>query len=325
MFGRSWRVASDDFVYRGLATLIHRLSWMVAIKLAAGHFMPTDCDLTNTEPWLYSQICFWLFLSMAVINIMVIILSATGTIMSPGPRRHLPKLLYATVTLAVADLGVHLYGINAVFLHHIPTKCEQSARLWTIYLKVQVVYFLALNCTKVILTLLLHYDPLGDSSFRRLARNQGAYSHRQAARASKIWRLRLMILCGCCAAGDHNVNDAFNETSELLSTFFQNVDLTPSDILAGLILMYEHHWTNSIRRSQRKEPFGEPADCEDGEELASEDLHALIPPPDTTPPDWMTVDMAFHYSKYMVGIYGWPLYVMMNPCTGIWKLLSPCR
>jgi hypothetical protein len=35
--------------------------------------------------------------------------------------------------------------------------------------------------------------------------------------------------------------------------------------------------------------------------------------------------LAKYYSRYMIGVYGWPLYVLMNPCSFCPTVCCGCR
>lgn len=49
------------------------------------------------------------------------------------------------------------------------------------------------------------------------------------------------LLSGACCAGpseNPSVNDAFSDVAEVLTTLFHDLDLVPSDIAAGLLLLH---------------------------------------------------------------------------------------
>lgn len=145
--------------------------------------------------------------------------------------------------------------------------------------------------------------------------------------------------------------------------YSQDVDLVPTDIGAGLILLHhdqemkEADLTDVVSEavsstSADVNSEGQPQDVTDNlpathstdrleetaraatpvpgaERLVS--LQSLIPVSSPferpCPPrqSWMNISLMTHYMKFSMASYGWPLYVFSNLMTGVCKLYPYCR
>ena len=128
----------------------------------------------------------------------------------------------------------------------------------------------------------------------------------------------------------------------------QGIDLVPTDVAAGLILLQDEQATQPVRlRAEPLTTYDQPVAFHDRPSssstmtsLASQDstqvkaiagsssssptednLNKLYPNPKT----WMNISNATHYMKYAMGSYGWPLFVYMNPLSGCFQLWGGCR
>ncbi|KAI8506667.1 hypothetical protein Bbelb_160940 [Branchiostoma belcheri] len=103
---------------------------------------------------------------------------------------------------------------------------------------------------------------------------------------------------------DERSQNAFSDVAQVISDFFQDVDLTPSDIAAGLALLQQEQDRHSITRdpmsivTTQPTPHGDPR---------LEDLGLVA-----------------HYMKFAMAAYGWPLYVYSNPLTSLCQLSTEC-
>lgn len=146
--------------------------------------------------------------------------------------------------------------------------------------------------------------------------------------AKQVWRRRLRMLF-LCANADDNAKTAFEgwcqsticmskrtltDVADLLSQFFYDIDLVPTDVWAGLLLLAnrEHAITHSNRRL---EALGWPRNTKlDSHKSLSTDAPPRL--------EWMSVHNAARMMHFAIAIYGWPYYVYSNCSPGACATLS---
>ncbi|KAK8787074.1 hypothetical protein V5799_023147, partial [Amblyomma americanum] len=87
--------------------------------------------------------------------------------------------------------------------------------------------------------------------------------------------------------------NSFAEIAKLLSDFFRDLDVVPSDVVAGLVL---------LRKFQRQERLV----------IVSQNVCEAV----------MVIT---HYMHYALGVYGWPMYMMTRGSTGCCQLFPSLR
>jgi len=96
----------------------------------------------------------------------------------------------------------------------------------------------------------------------------------------------------------------------------QGIDIVPSDIAAGLILIQRQQQMRAVRldfESSAVHHSAGHADAPDGH----------LPSPSV--PGWMTLDNAAHFMKFAGASYGWPFFMFGNLLCGPCKLCCSCR
>jgi len=98
----------------------------------------------------------------------------------------------------------------------------------------------------------------------------------------------------------------------------QDIDVVPSDIIAGLILMQRQQQMRAVRL-----------------DFDSSSVHSSAPRRDLTDaggspssqpvPSWMTLENASHFMKFAGASYGWPFFLFSNPFCGPCRLCCSCR
>ncbi|KIH55557.1 hypothetical protein ANCDUO_14285, partial [Ancylostoma duodenale] len=99
---------------------------------------------------------------------------------------------------------------------------------------------------------------------------------------------------------DAHMRAAMDDLANLMSSFFSDVDIVFSDVLAGLFLVV-HSPTN---------------------------VYPPIIKTNTEPPEWMTVENALHFQHFSSCVYGWPTYLLHNfgikPAYKLFRKLQCC-
>ncbi|XP_007257305.2 diacylglycerol lipase-beta [Astyanax mexicanus] len=309
VFGRRWGIASDDLVLPGAFELFIRVLWWIGIlTLYATRKGKFDC---HGGALLHSYLIVLLVLLAFIILTLcaIVYVSAQGTIMNPGPRRSVPALVYLRALLYIPELVWACLG--AVWVSDDSGGCE-PAEVGIVLGTVVASWIILLS---MFVGVLIVFDPLGSlrwpvpigqySGLRDLESSESSqlfYSARSLA--VRVWESRLRLLC-CCLPQDDNHRAAFSSIAQLVSGFFSDTDLVPSDIAAGLALLHQEQ--------DKVEQCKDPDDVipHSPSSPIREDLE-------------IELEKAAHCMQFAVAAYGWPLYVYSNPFTGLCKLSGDC-
>uniref|UniRef100_A0A8C2JVF1 Diacylglycerol lipase-beta n=1 Tax=Cyprinus carpio TaxID=7962 RepID=A0A8C2JVF1_CYPCA len=286
--------------------LVSSLRWIVTLVLYTNHKGRFDCQGGAN---LHNYLVVLLVLLAVIISTLcaVVYFSAQGTIMSPGPRRCVPALVCVRALLYAPELVWACLG--AAWVTHYSTGCEPAEVRFVIGAVVSSWIILL----SMVVGVLVVFDPLGsvrpgalpdvplDTGDREGSTSSQLFYTAHTV-ASRVWESRLRLLC-CCVPQDDNHRAAFSSIAQLVSGFFLDTDLVPSDIAAGLSLLHQEQ--DKVER------------CRDPEEVVSQ---SPSPPIDLE----LELEKATHYMQFAAAAYGWPLYVYSNPLTGICKLSGDC-
>ncbi|XP_035647680.1 diacylglycerol lipase-beta-like isoform X2 [Oncorhynchus keta] len=308
-FGRRWGIASDDLVFPGTFELFVRVLWWIGtLALYTLHEGKFDCSGGRV---LHSYLVVLLILlALIILSLCAIVyVSAQGTITNPGPRRSIPVLVYVRVMLYVPELIWAILG--AIWVSDDSQGC-QPAEVGAVIAAVVASWILLLSTGVGVLFV---FDPLGSThpgpqsqellGVRDLESSQGSQLLSTARSvAVRVWESRLRLLC-CCLPRDEGHRAAFSSIAQLVSGFFSDTDLVPSDIAAGLALLHQEQ----DKMEQCRDP--DEALSHSPSSPIAEDLEAEL-------------EKATHCMQFAVAAYGWPMYVYSNPLTGACRLSRDC-
>ncbi|XP_052059315.1 diacylglycerol lipase-beta-like [Mytilus californianus] len=313
-FGRKWGIGSDDFVFPGILEIFCRVIWLIFMSVV--YNLHQDAFI-RCKGGSYLQIyCIGILVVMCVCIIstcVIVFISSRGSLMNAQPRRKFVKVFYVRSVLAIVEIVWNILGSYWAF--GMKTTCEHSVEL---AVKITVIVFWVLAVT-VFIAFLFVFGILGGS---KKSHHDGLYSKESGASSSAInkWEKRFRIIC-CCLAGSEKNTGAFNAISQLLADYFKDVDLVPTDIAAGLILVHKDQEKQiSDLPSISYDTFTNgAASRSNGQASTSTEECNVKPKP------WMTTKMMFHYMRYASASYGWPFYIFTNLCTGMCRLCKHMR
>uniref|UniRef100_A0A8C8F5A7 Diacylglycerol lipase-beta n=1 Tax=Oncorhynchus tshawytscha TaxID=74940 RepID=A0A8C8F5A7_ONCTS len=308
-FGRRWGIASDDLVFPGSFELFVRVLWWIGtLALYTLHEGKFDCSGGRV---LHSYLVVLLILLAFIILSLcaIVYVSAQGTITNPGPRRSIPVLVYVRAMLYVPELIWAILG--TIWVSDDSQGC-QPAEVGAVIAAVVASWILLLSTGVGVLFV---FDPLGSThpgpqsqellGVRDLESSQGSQLLSTARSvAVRVWESRLRLLC-CCLPRDESHRAAFSSIAQLVSGFFSDTDLVPSDIAAGLALLHQEQ----DKMEQCRDP--DEALSHSPSSPIAEDLEAEL-------------EKATHCMQFAVAAYGWPMYVYSNPLTGACRLSRDC-
>ncbi|XP_036388845.1 diacylglycerol lipase-beta [Megalops cyprinoides] len=308
VFGRRWGIASDDLVFPGIFELFIRVVWWIGtLILYTIHKGRFDCP---GGAILHNYLVVLLVLLAAIILSLcaIVYVSGQGTITNPGPRRSIPLLVYVRALLYLPELVWACLG--AIWVSDNSSGCEPAevgAVIGAVVSSWIILFFTGIG-------VIIVFDPLGsqrpsaalyEAGTRDLESSDSAqllYTARSLA--VRVWESRLRLLC-CCLPQDDSHRAAFSSIAQLVSGFFSDTDLVPSDIAAGLSLLHQEQ--------------DKMEQCRDPDEV--------VPHSPSSPirEDLQTeLERAAHCMQFAVAAYGWPMYIYSNPLTGLCKLSGDC-
>ncbi|XP_060599676.1 diacylglycerol lipase-beta-like isoform X2 [Ruditapes philippinarum] len=333
-FNRKWSIGSDDFVYPGVGEIILRAIWIAVVSaIFHMHKDTLDCHDGNLLHTYYIGLLSLLAISI-LMTIAVVYVSMQGTITNCSPRRKISKLIYTKFAITLPELAWNIMGTYWAF--GVSSGCEKH-----IVLTVKgVVIFGWVMGIVVLIGIGVVFDPLGALH----QKSDGGQHQRDSAdkeisnSAKRVWETRCRILC-CCVGCDEQSTNAFSGIAEIFSNFFQGVDLVPTDVACGLILVHreqerEANTLMSIRIEAPQRSISQSGMSHNEQQYMQRPLSAssstsALPstgdPGIPTPKPWMTVEMLAHYMKFAMASYGWPLYIFTHLMTGACQLTSQCN
>lgn len=186
-------------------------------------------------------------------------------------------------------------------------------------LAVTISNWIVLIC--VLITVWCTFDTAGKSWLRMkrfnesLNSNSSKYAYRRSSNSFRNWRHRKAVrdynkswdrrckLLFCCIGPTGHRNNSLNEVAKLLSEFFRDLDIVPSDIVAGLII---------LRKMQRIERSMTIRNKSNGvfQYLSGVKIDASTKFLDVTSPvEISIIENLIYYLHYAMAGYGWPFAV----------------
>jgi len=314
MFGRQWRISSDDFVCPGLTELLVRLAWLTVITaLIALHLQETEyLKCLGME---YNLTTFYLGTTLVLLVItscnsaLLASQSARGRMFDttvPHPRRWVEPLLYINILLTLGECvwtGIGTYFTVRDYVKCISESSDQSRSVILAVLVMIAVSYLLLFL-KVLLVLL---------SFRPFSRVAGGAGGAQGERELLVKRSRQEaelhyrgLRCIAPCTRDEHAIQAFRDIASLLGRVFADSELVPSDVVAGLVLL-------SHQRNRQQQWCSGRAE---GRVVGGEPTQECAPGP-LAPLDWAGVR---HYYRYASAAYGYWWWLLDRPGSHCWRL-----
>ncbi|GAB1600241.1 sn1-specific diacylglycerol lipase beta-like [Argonauta hians] len=321
LFNRRWHISGDDLVFPGLLEIFTRLAWLIAIIVVFNHHKEAfDCNDAHLLWTYYIGVITLLSISM-ILTMAIISISMKGSITNTFPRRKLPYLLYLKVLLGMPELIWNILGTFWAF-----GKSTGCNYMLVLTIKGAVICGW---CIGIVISfgIVLLFDPIGYGRTRRYT-------------PSKVWEGRCNLIC-CCSTNNPESKQALGEVAKLFATIFQDLDLVPTDIAAGLLLLQrkqanrKHLVTNRPHQPSKSHKSREAVNRETGRILVSGEgsessesspTHAgsindgydpgSMSSSMVLPKGWMHFGAIKYYMKFAMAMYGWPLYLFINTCTG---------
>lgn len=311
----------DAVFIPGLIEIFFRFIWLIAIAAVFNNQKDklnyNECHLV----WMY-YIGNLVFVSVGIfLSLIAIHISMKGSIMDMESRRHLPIFLYLKTGLALLEVGWNILGTYLASRKNGICDSKVETAL-TVYVILDWIYFV------IIVIVIVVFFGLS----QKLNLDKESYV--------KVWEDRCNCLF-CCKSKNKNNRNALQEVAKIVAPFFENSDLVPTDIAAGLMLVQEKQEQEQEIRKNAEELMA-ASNSKDSETIeilengtsnklmSSEEIMQTITVTDSvistvSLKDWMNLENIKYYLKFSMAMYGWPLYMLMNLSCGICHLVPHCR
>ena len=315
LFGRSWEFGSDDLVFPFLIIATIHAVWLLVVVIVLVIFREDlSCsDIHNLIILSYTTVA--VFLLVIILELYISYTSARGTIANPTPRWTIPYLLYVRVFMFVCEVGLLVTGIVFAFVDPAVSSCV-NFDMSVLLLRLIMCSGLLFLCVFVVVVM-VYIDPchcyrgkLGKMTKQQsdqllmLLSNDQSDGEVTNDLYHSLWEKRCNLLC-CLAGRDQAHRNAYREVSALFSLFFVDVNLIPSDIAAGFVLLQRQQLAEEKQRIA----------------LSEEDLFGVERPLDfSDASDKEEYKMSLHYCSYAMGCYTWPLLFYVSPSTALCQL-----
>ncbi|NWH24756.1 DGLA lipase, partial [Grus americana] len=319
VFRRRWSVGSDDLVLPAVFLFLLHTTWFVilSVVLFGLVYNPNEtCSLNLVD---HGRGYLGILISCMIAEVAIIWLSMRGSILYTEPRDSMQYVLYVRLAILVIEFVYAIVGI--VWLTQYYASCNDiTAKSVTLgmYLECGLCAFL------VCITVLCVFDPTGRTfvklrATKRRQRNLRTYNlrHRLEEGQASSWTRRLKVFL-CCTRTKDSQSDAYSEIAYLFAEFFRDLDIVPSDIIAGLVLLRQR------QRAKRNAVLDE----------ANNDILAFLSGmPVTRNTKYLDLKNAqemqrykevCYYMLFALAAYGWPIYLMRKPTCGLCRLARSC-
>ncbi|XP_029438044.1 sn1-specific diacylglycerol lipase alpha isoform X2 [Rhinatrema bivittatum] len=319
VFRRRWSVGSDDLVLPGIFLFVLHTTWFVILSVVLFGLTYNPHEECSHNLVDHGRGYLGILLSCMIAEVAIIWLSMRGSILYTEPRDSMQYVLYVRLAILAIEFVYAIVGI--IWLVQYYTACSDTTAK-NVTLGMVVCNWVVI--LSVCITVLCVFDPTGRTfvklrATKRRQRNLRTYNlrHRLEEGQASSWMRRLKVFL-CCTRTKDSQSDAYSEIAYLFAEFFRDLDIVPSDIIAGLVLLRQR------QRAKRSAVLDE----------GNNDILAFLSGmPVTKNTKYLdlknTQEMqrykeVCYYMLFALAAYGWPMYLIRKPACGICRLAGSC-
>ncbi|XP_054001442.1 diacylglycerol lipase-alpha isoform X3 [Hylaeus anthracinus] len=334
VFRRRWSVGSDDLVVPGAFLFILHLIWMTVLGLLLGILKwdrSVPCILLL---WEYVVGYLAIFGACMAVEFSICFLATRGSILDTAARAPMQYVLYVRIFLLLVEAGWLCAGVT--WLTHYYQTCPID-QIRDVMLGLVISNWCVL--ASVMVTVWCTYDAAGRSwvkmkkyqrSMREAESRCGKLHYNRSGSRNRNWRQRKVIrayqdswdnrcrLLFCCMGNSDRSRNSFADIARMLSDFFRDLDVVPSDVVAGLVLLRKFQKVErELIVKQRK---NDTYEFLSGVPVTPRTKFLSL----TEDGDLGHFQLAIHYMHFALAAYGWPLF-LVNHSTGLCQLCARLR
>ena len=300
--------------------MITRIIWFIGLLGGAFFFREAlACEDMHYLAGFAFALLSITFLEILV-EVLITVFSARGTIIRVKPRRHIVHLLHIRVLLTLLEFVLLVVGTVLSVKSRQESDRKYCPNLGTAVTMMQAVigaYWLSF--VLFIMVVMIYLDPChcysAKVNYSHVTRlwQEGDIDQEvvetQWKLAHSVWEKRFKV--ACCLAGSDDIHQlAYREVAEIFAHLFCDTNVVMSDIAAGLVLLQKEQLiaeeTERMNMLESVDNDEDPTSLFDFYNHEDMELFADI----------------VYYMKYALGMYSWPVYMYMNPFCGLCRLYS---
>ncbi|XP_046574796.1 diacylglycerol lipase-alpha-like [Haliotis rubra] len=324
VFRRRWSVGSDDLVVPAVFLLVLHAAWIIILGIILG-VVDFERNVACTQDLHDHVLGYLIILSLCFfMELLIAIISMRGGILDNHPRRSMQYLLYLRLSEYLGEL-LWWWARTAKHFNTCNPISAKKAVLGVIVCNwlVMLIVIVSLWCTfdsagRKWVKMKKYQDSLKEKrrGNRRISGStRRNWRQRKAFRAyEESWDRRLQLLC-CCVERKGRNRNSIAEIAQLFTEFFRDLDVVPSDVIAGLVLLRQFQkqrmanivWqgNNDVYQYLSGVPITPHTQF----------LQLSVP---SVMEDYRRV---IHYMRHALAAYGWPATMMINPGTWLCRLM----
>ncbi|XP_037036591.1 diacylglycerol lipase-alpha isoform X1 [Bradysia coprophila] len=329
VFRRRWSAGSDDLIVPGAFLFLFHLIWVSVLltEIALIHF---DTSVYSIELlWYYKLVYVGILFASICTELIICIISMRGSILNTVPRASMHYWLYIKLAVIVIDVVWLSLGVVWLIKYYLSCQLIESKEIMLVLVAsnwMVIVFILAIIwCT---------FDAAGRSWVkmkkyqRSMRESESRFNYKRSGSRNRNWRQRKVIrayqdswdhrcrLLFCCMGTSERNRNSFAEIAKLLSDFFRELDVVPSDVVAGLVLLrkFQKIERQSIVRQKKNGIY----EFLSGVPITERTQFLKL----NDPSDYDHMQTIIHYMNYALAAYGWPMFLMTNSTTAICKLCT---
>jgi hypothetical protein len=306
--GRRWYIGSDDFVIPAFSDLLFRLAWLIAVAVV---YLKSDADLSSEgERGFYIKMflygVFGLLHLVIFFDIALIHNSKAGSVLDKNARKYVPLCLYFRLFFQTMEIVWTIVGTIGIFNGMLVRSSATEVGCLIIALVVS-------NWMLVLVGLVLLYlsfDPFGRYQHTLIDNGEAP------PELVKEWERKCSVFSCFFSGSKMTKKEAFHGVAYLFAAMFEDVDVVPTDLVAGFILLALKN--ESINREKRKSL---KLACKEKAAAILEKPKQIQRIEWPTTEQWNSIPVIFQIKKYAIATYNWPLIITghSKPIRSLWK------
>ncbi|XP_074594649.1 inactivation no afterpotential E isoform X2 [Brevipalpus obovatus] len=316
--GRRWSIGSDDLILPAIILFVVHSIWLILLVCLLGYVSPKEWKILCMRHLHELVIGYLVLLSGSlVVEICIAWVSCRGSIMDTKPRSSIQYILYVRAGILFVEIFWTIFALMWIVNNYqtcifgFPRDLLIGIVICNCFIFVSIV--VTMWCTfdaagRSWVKMQQYQDSMrdGNSKYSNVSSFCSHFKRKAMRQYQDSWNRRCELLFCCIANSDRHQQNSFAEIAKLLSEFFRDLDVVPSDVIAGLILQRRLH--KQACQEIIKEPTNQIYQYLSGVPITPDTKfldtthHAVVQ-------DMKTL---IHYLHYAIAVYGWPLFFMNN-------------
>ncbi|XP_067000117.1 diacylglycerol lipase-alpha [Anabrus simplex] len=267
-----------------------------------------------------------------LLELIISVIAMRGSILDTEPRASMQYLLYVRLGIMAVELVWLSLGVVWITRHYqdCPVDRAKQAALgivicnWCVLLSVLITVWCTFDAAGRSWVKMKEYQ-------RSMRESESRFQYKRSGTRHRNWRQRKVIrayqdswnhrckLLFCCMGNSDRNRNSFADIARLLSDFFRDLDVVPSDVVAGLVLLRK--FQKIEREAIVKERKNDTYEFLSGVAVTSQTQFLAL----NDPCHYELFQSVIHYMHFALGAYGWPMFLITNSRTGVCQLCARLR